>query len=361
MPMKSSSRTKSAPSRRSGVRDVARAAGVSVATVSRALNAPEQVKPLLRARVSAAVEKLRYVPHAGARALASARTWRIGALIPTIDNSIFAPVVMSMQRQFAVAGYALVMSVTEFDQSTEEQELKSLLASGLDGVVLTGAKRAASVYADLERMRIPYVLTSIYLPNAPHTTIGYDNENGGRLLARHLLQLGHSEIGMIAGPCAVNDRAALRKAGVQAEMARHRTALPEQRLIDRPFSLEDGRIGFRHLMANDPTLTAVICGNDVLALGALFEAQAMGLQCPHDVSIVGFDGLELGRHTMPGLTTVDVHSASMGTRTAETLLARIAGRETPRATRIDIDLVVRGSTAPPRWTSIRPRTKGNAA
>jgi LacI family transcriptional regulator len=335
------------------VRDVARAAGVSAATVSRTLNTPEQVKPALRARVAAAVEKLSYVPHAGARALSSAKTWRIGALIPTIDNSIFAAVMTAMQRQFALAGYALVMSVTEFDDRTEQVELKSLLASGIDGLVLTGALRPESIYADLVRHRIPYVLTSIYLPESRHTTVGYDNAEGGRLLARHLHQLGHQHIGLIAGPCAVNDRAELRKSGVHEELARRRVALPSHRVIDRPFSLEDGRIGLRHLLANDTELTAVICGNDVLALGALFEAQAMGLKVPQDLSIVGFDGLDLGRHTMPGLTTVDVHCTSLGARTAETLLATIAGRPCPKATRIDLDLVVRGSSAPPRARALK--------
>lgn len=350
---------RSAP-RRSGVRDVARVAGVSVATVSRALNTPEKVLPELRHRVVAAAAQLRYVPHAGARALSSARSWRIGALIPTIDNSIFSAVVTSMQRQFASAGYALVISVTEFDASTEQAELRSLIASGIDGLVLTGMQRPAQVYADLAQLRLPYVLTSIYQPNAPHTTVGYDNEAGGVLLVRHLVQLGHREIGLIAGPCPVNDRAALRKRGVYKELKRCDIPLPAHRVIERPFSLEDGRIGLRHLLQCDPALTAVVCGNDVLALGAMFEAQAIGLDVPNDMSIVGFDGLDLGRHTRPGLTTIDVHCANLGTRTAETLLAKIAGHETPRATRIDLDLVVRGSSAPPRSAATRPTTSSSA-
>jgi LacI family transcriptional regulator len=122
--------------------------------------------------------------------------------------------------------------------------------------------------------------------------------------------------------------------------------LPESHVIERPFSFADGRIGLRHLMSADPPPTAIICGNDVLALGALFEALAVGIKVPEQLSIVGFDGLELGQHTSPGLTTVDVHCAEIGSRTAEVLLNRLSGRPVPKATRIELDLVVRGSSGP---------------
>ncbi len=344
--MRAPSANLSALSRPAGVREVAAAAGVSVATVSRVFNEPESVRENLRNRVRDAALQLHYVPNAGARALSSHKTRRIGALIPTIDNSIFAAVMTSLQRQLAAAGFGLLIGVTEFDDRTEQSELRSMLASGIDGLVLTGARRPQSIYDELESRSLPFVLTSIYLPESRYTSVGYDNVQGGRLLARHLGQLGHRRIAMIAGPCRVNDRAELRRDGVRRELEARGLELPESRVIERSFSFADGRIGLRHLLRSTPRPTAIICGNDVLALGALFEALAAGIKVPEELSIVGFDGLELGQHTSPGLTTVDVHCAEIGSRTAEVMLARLSGQSAPKATRIELDLVVRGSSGP---------------
>ncbi len=333
---------------RIGVRDVARKAGVSVATVSRVFNTPDRVRPALRRQVADVAAALRYIPDPGARALASQKTWRVGALIPTIDNSIFAAVMTAMQRYLTAAGYGLLIGVTEFDARTEASELHSLIGSGVDGVILTGAQRHDDIYDELQTRGLPYVLTSIYLPKSSHPTVGYDNREGGRVLASYLADLGHIHIGMVAGPCAVNDRAALRKAGVRDGLTARGLTLPDSRIIDRPFSLADGRDGLRHLLSIHPELTAVVCGNDVLAMGALFQVQAQGLSVPEDISIVGFDGLDMGMHVRPGLTTIDVHCDRMGAGAAESLLARIEGKIVPHAAKIDFDFVVRGSSGRPR-------------
>jgi LacI family transcriptional regulator len=213
---------------------------------------------------------------------------------------------------------------------------------------MTGAQRSDDIYDELRLRGMPYVLTSIYLPESAHPTVGYDNREGGRVLATYLADLGHVHIGMVAGPCVVNDRAALRKAGVRDGLIARGLALPDSFVIDRPFSLANGRDGLRHLLSVHPELTAVICGNDVLAMGALFEAQAQGLRVPEDISVVGFDGLDMGMHVRPGLTTIDVHCDRMGACAAESLLARIEGKSIPHATKIDFDFVVRGSSGRPR-------------
>ena len=330
-----------------GVRQVARAAGVSTATVSRALNTPERVTAPIRARVLEAARQLNYIPDPAARALSSQRSYRIGALIPTIDNSIFARFVEALQKRLRGAGYGLLMSSYEFDPKLELEETKALLEGGIDGLILTGERRDPALYDMLAARRLPYVLTSIYLPEGPHPCVGYDNRAGGAAVARYLLDLGHREIGMIQGPTAVNDRALLRAQGVRDALEARGVPLPSQRVIERPFSITDSRAALRHLLSGAPEITAVVCGNDVLAIGALLEAQSQGLDVPGRLSIVGFDGLELAAQMSPPITTIDVHTGLMGRNTGEYLLARLNGEFAPQRTLIEASLVVRGSSGPP--------------
>ena len=330
-----------------GVRQVARAAGVSTATVSRALNTPERVTPPIRARVLEAARRLNYIPDPAARALSSQRSYRVGALIPTIDNSIFARFVEALQKRLRAAGYGLLISSYEFDPQLELEETKGLLEGGIDGLILTGERRDPALYELLSARRLPYVLTSIYLPEGPHPCVGYDNRAGAAAVARYLADLGHREIAMIQGPTAVNDRAFLRARGVHDALEARGIPLSPGRVVERPFSITHARAALRHLLSGAPEITAVVCGNDVLAIGALLEAQSLGLEVPGQLSIVGFDGLELAAQMAPPITTVDVHTGRMGRNAGEYLLARLKGDFAPPKTLIESSLVVRGSSGPP--------------
>ena len=330
-----------------GVRQVAREAGVSTATVSRALNTPERVTAEMRARVLEAARRLNYIPDPAARALSSQRSNRIGALIPTIDNSIFARFVEALQKQLRAAGYGLFIASHEFDPRLEVEETQRLLEGGIDGLILTGERRDPSLYDLLSARGLPYVLTSIYLPDGPHPCVGYDNRAGSAALARYLTDLGHREIGMIQGPTAVNDRALLRAQGVRDVLEGRGIALPPERVVERPFSIAQSRVALRHLLTASPEITAVICGNDVLAIGALLEAQSLGMDVPARLSIVGFDGLELAAQMSPSITTIDVPTGLMGRSAGEYLLAILRGDFILHKTLIETSLVVRGSSGPP--------------
>ena len=330
-----------------GVRQVARAAGVSTATVSRALNTPQRVSPPIRARVLEAARQLNYIPDPAARALASQRSYRIGALIPTIDNSIFAGFLEALHKRLRAAGYNLLLSSYEFDPKLELEETRALLEGGIDGLILAGEERDAALYDMLAARRLPYVLVSIYVPEGPHPCVGYDNRAGGAAAANYLLDLGHREIGMIQGPTTINDRARLRAQGVREALEARGVPLPPERVVERPFSIADSRAALRHLVSSAPEITAVVCGNDVLAIGALLEAQALGLAVPDRLSIVGYDGLELAAQMTPPITTIDVHTGLMGRYAGDYLLARLNGEFAPQRTRIETSLVVRGSSGPP--------------
>ncbi|NNG05542.1 MAG: LacI family DNA-binding transcriptional regulator [Inquilinus sp.] len=327
--------------------DVAAMAAVSTATVSRCLNAADTVRPELRERVRGAIAELGYTPHGAARALASQRARTIGAVIPTLDNAIFAAGIQAMQNRLSDVGYTLLLASSNYDPEQERNQVQSLIERGLDGLMLIGEARPPGLYDLLEQKAIPHVNTWTYRPGSRHPSIGFDNRGAAHRVASYLIDMGHSDIAMIAGITAGNDRAAERLSGVRAALADRGLAFAPGRVIESPYSIGDGRRALRRLMAAESRPTAIVCGNDVLAYGALFECHALGVPVPGQVSIAGFDDLELAAELVPALTTMHVPSDDMGRLAAEYLLDRIDGRPTPGATKLGVDLIIRGSTGPP--------------
>jgi LacI family transcriptional regulator len=301
--------------------DVARAAGVSAATVSRCLNSPDIVRPALQAKVEAAIRALDYVPHGAARSLASRRSRMIGAIFPSLDSALFGGALEALQSEIAASGHTLVVASSNYDPAREREHVRNLLASGIDALMLVGGARDEAVYRPIRRRGIPYVLIWVSRSAGGHPCIGFDNEAAAAAVARHLLDIGHRRIAVISGRLAGNDRAA---AGVA-----------------------EGREAFRRLMAAAPRPTAVICGSEPFAYGAIFESAALGLAVPREVSVTGFDDMWLASQLTPGLTTVRTPRRRMGTLAGRHLLSVLAGEEpmTPRP--LDFELVLRGSTAPP--------------
>jgi len=339
---------KPSPNDSGRIRDVAREAGVSIATVSRAYNRPDLVKQKTLERVFKAARRLKYIPNSAARAMGSKISRRIGVLIPTIDDSIFTRFIGALQQRLSKDRYTLLVGVYDFDPEYEANELHSLIESGVDGVVLCGAERSRDLYELLQGRNIPFVNASIYTPEGPYPSVGPDFRSAATDLTRYLLDLGHRKIGLIDLPTDTNDRAALRLAGVVDALESECLTLPGERHIERPLSIEDGRIGLRTLLEHTPDLSAVICGNDVYAIGALFETKELSITVPGEISIAGFDNLELSAQVSPGLTTVNFPTAEMGARVAEKLLMGLMGKPTPHAIRIETNLIIRGTTGPHR-------------
>lgn len=329
--------------------DVARAAGVSTATVSRVLNGRASVDPALRDRVDRSVRRLGYVPHAGARALKTQRTGTVGAVFPTIDNAIFAQAIDALQRRLAESGRQLLIATCGYDPDGEERAAVNLVTRGADALALCGTRQNATLRRFLRQRDLPVVhVMSVPAPEGM-VAVGFDNARAVAQAVRYLLDLGHRRIAMLAGVTASNDRASARVEGVRRTLAGAGLDLPPQCLVERPYALAEAREGFRALMAARPAPTAVICGNDVLACGALLEADRMGLAVPGDVSVVGFDDLEISRHLRPSLTTLHVPTQAMWVAAAERLIDAIEQRPVPAVTEVEVRLVVRDSTgrAPP--------------
>ena len=327
--------------------DVARLAKVSPATVSRALTRPDKVKPATAARIRQAVQALGYVAHGAARALASRRTRTIGAVIPTLDNAIFANTVQALQKTLDEAGYTLLLASHEFDADVEARVTRALIERGVDGLVLLGTSHHPSVFRMIDTHQVPYVLTWALDPSARHPCIGFDNRAAALRVTRHLLDLGHREFAMIAGIAAGNERARERVEGVREALAERGLGLGPGRLVEKAYALGGGREGMRELLQATPRPSAVICGNDVLAIGALAECHALGLAVPGDISLTGFDDMEIAAAVSPGLTTVHFPTAELGAYAAQHLIARLAGESFEARVELPVELVVRGSTAPP--------------
>ena len=326
--------------------DVARRAEVSASTVSRCLTVPEKVRPAVRQRVQEIIEELGYRPDGAARALVSRRTDTIGAIIPTLDNAIFARVVQTLQNELAAQGKTLLLAASDYQPEREYDQIEKLLVRGVDGLMLTGEARGSAAYGLLARHNIRYVSSYVHHPDSPHPTIGFDNRRAMARVVSYLHDLGHRSFAMIAGLTDGNDRAAERLAGVRDALRRKRLRLDPSRVVEQPYAIAAGREALRRLCAAAERPTAIVCGNDVLAIGALLEAATLGLRVPEDLSITGFDDLGLAREMAPGLTTVHAPLEDMGRQVASYLLATEPLEAAPLHLELPADLVVRGSTGP---------------
>jgi LacI family transcriptional regulator len=335
------------PTAASTLRQVAKLSGVSVATASRVINNSKAVDPDTRARVEAAVDKLHYVPNGAARALSKDSAATIGAIVPTLENPNFAIGVNALQLRCQQEGYTLLLSSSNYNAEAELEQARILISRGIDGLMLVGTHHAPELIDLLRLKGVPYVNTWVFNHGDPTPCVGFDNHEAAYRLTKYLLDLGHRDFGVIAGMTRNNDRAVARVDGIHQALLDANVSLPRECLIERPYRVADGREAMRALLTSEHRPSAVICGNDLLAFGASIAASELGMEVPTDVSVAGFDDLDFSAHLRPALTTMRVPAQEIGTRAADFLLARIAGRPVPPQVRVEIELVVRGSTAPP--------------
>ncbi|MGX9355228.1 LacI family DNA-binding transcriptional regulator [Roseobacteraceae bacterium S113] len=328
--------------------DVARAAGVSTATVSRCLNEPTRVQQKTRDKVLAAVEALGYAPNFGARAMAAKRTMTIGAIVPTLENSIFAKGLQAFQEGVHAQGYTLLVASSAYDPKVEAEHVRALVARGADGLLLIGHDRDPTIGAYLAQRRVPSVAAWAYRAQAEMACVGFDNRAAMRAMAGAAIAMGHRDIAMIAGLTRGNDRAAERVAGVRDAMQAAGLKAEALHLVETRYDIAAGGAALVQILQNPPRPSLVLCGNDVLAVGAMQQAHEMGLRVPDDLSITGFDDIELARIVTPALTTMHVPHAQMGHRAAQTLIALMEGHGDARSVRLDATLKMRASLSPPR-------------
>ncbi|MEL7182267.1 MAG: LacI family DNA-binding transcriptional regulator [Pseudomonadota bacterium] len=326
--------------KRANVRDVAQAAGVSVATVSRVMNNTAGVSARTLARVSAAVEALNFVPRPAARAINSGRTHLVGALVPTLDHAIFSRFLNALETELTLHGLSLVVATTDNDPERELARAQGLLDLGAEGLIVSGVTRAPGFEGLRARHGVPVVATSTFQPDAEVPTIGYDNRAAARLALDHLWSLGHRRIAVLSGPVAGNDR-------THARVSALRAAAGEGLILSEvSLSVAAAAEAMSDLWAAHPHITALLCLSDVLAQGALFRCQAMGVAVPGALSIIGIDDLPSSASTTPPLTSVHLPVGRMG-QIAGQRLARWVEQEEPTVPeQLSAHLIVRQSTGP---------------
>jgi LacI family transcriptional regulator len=328
--------------------DVAERAGCSAATASRVLNRPESVNPEARARFGLPIRELGYMRNAPARALRSRQTRIIGTIIPTLNSAIYAQLVEALQHCLGQQGYSLLVTTSEFFLDQELSQGRILVERGVEGLVLVGDLHRDALFDLFDSQGLPYVTTYTYSPISEHPSIGFDNKVAmGRIVA-FLLDLGHRDFAMISGVRHDNDRVAERVEGAIETLRARGIGLAPDRIVEESYSIEGGRAALRRIFDAGHRPTAVICGSDVLAFGALSECATRGIQVPQDISITGFDNLDFAAFLSPPLTTLEVPAAEMGRRAGEYILARLRGRSPDKHIPLETNLILRNTTAPPR-------------
>jgi LacI family transcriptional regulator len=336
------------------LRDVAARAAVHPATASRALN-PE-TRPLVREdtarRVLEAAEALGYHPNPVARSLRTRRSNTVGVLIPDLTNPLFPPIVRALEDRLAAAGYVALIGNTDGDGERERLVFQRMRARHVDGMVLATAHLSDPLLADAARAGLPVVLMNRMAQDHSLDSVSVDNERGMWMAVAHLAAEGHKRIAHIAGPQEVSTGFSRYRGFLSAMDAHGLEADPDLIITAKAFSIEEGLRCTRALLERRSGCAAVAAGNDMLAIGCFAALEEAGLNCPADLSVVGFNDMPFMDRLRPPLTTIRFPHYQLGTEAAQLLLERIGGQGGPvRVIYLAPELVVRGSTAPRRQTS----------
>ena len=301
--------------------DVARLAGVSQPTVSRALRDDPRVSPATREKVKRAAQALNYVPSEAGRTLSTRATRRVGVIVTDMTNPFYPHVVAPLHDELQRLGYRMMLLTERSDEAVAEEKL---LDQSLDGVVLATATTDSRLPALLERRGMPYVFLNRDTGRPGDFASVVDNEGGGRLVARELIRLGHRRIAGIFG-AANTTTGRDRELGFRLALADGGIGLPDDRVVRGAFEYETGYAALPALLKAAEPPTAVFCGNDVVAIGVLNAALAAGVKVPDDLTVIGFDDLPMASWEVFRLTTVRHDLGELACQAARLLARRIAG------------------------------------
>ena len=331
------------PTGRPTLEDVARLADVSLGSASRALSNPGLVKPKTLKRVMQAVAQLGYVRNGAARALASRRTFSVGAVYPTLHNPAFADSIHSLQQTLWSFGYQLVVASHEYVEERECEVVRSIVERGVDGLILVGVEHDQELFDLMRHRKLPLVLIWS-LDRPPYgQTVGFSNRQAAYDLTRAVLAKGHKDIAVVCGSREHNERARQRVGGTMDAMAEQGLRLREDWIIEQPLSVEGGKLAMRRILEMGQRPTALMCNTDTLAIGALHECRVHGIAVPDELSITGYDDIALASLTVPPLTTVHIPAVQMGTLAARRLVGLIENRDLGEVPALSHEVVIRES------------------
>lgn len=317
------------------MRDVARKAGVSVMTVSRALNSPEKVSEEMRLRVRAAVEEIGYVPNRLARSLSSNRSSVIGLIVPSIRNSLFAETIKGISDVLSGNGYHLMIADSGPGLRDEEEAITTFVQQRVAGLVLHNTSHTAAAVEMIAKAKIPVVENGNLTTSPLDSVVSYSNYEASRAMTLHLARMGYRRIAFVSLARRENDRARERLRGYLAALGELGRKPDDPSILERPPGFSAGAEAVVYLIGTTPQVDAIFFAGDVLAVGATLECQRRGWAVPGRVAIASFDDLDILRHINPPLTTIRLPRYEIGRRSAECLLDRISGRAIDR---ISVDL-----------------------
>jgi len=302
------------------MQEVARAAGVSAITVSRALNTPEKLAPATLRAVRAAIEELRYVPDLTAGSLASRRSRIIAVVVPTIANSIFSDTIDALAQTVSRQRYQILLGQTHYRAAKEATLIDAFLGRRVDGLVLTGVTHGRGVRGRLRRAGIPVVETWDMTPRPIDMLVGFSNLEAGRAAAHYLLDKGYRSLAFIGGS---DVRSTRRLEGFRRGARERGVAQVQARTVSVTSTPGAGRAALAGLLA-DTAPRAVFCSSDTLAAGALFECAHRGISVPEELAVMGLGDLPIAAAIEPALTSMQVRAGQIGEYAGEMLLARLA-------------------------------------
>lgn len=325
-----------------GIIDVAKRANVSPATVSRFYNNPEMVKGPTRLSIEKAAQELGYIRDRVAGALHNRFTGTIGIIVPTIDNAIFAELIQAFAGRLAEHDKTMLIATHNFDLSQEVSIVRSLLERRIDGVALVGLDHNPVALEMLKTRNVPVVTIWNYRSNSEFSCIGADNFEGAKKVALHLRKYGHDDVALVFPPREANDRAKDRFLGALEGLGWTEETLPENRNIVSLYDIGAAKQAVDTLLQNDRP-SAIICGNDIIAQGALFACQARHLKVPDDISIIGIGDFRGSAHMEPSLTTLRLPARRIGEMSAELLIDQNFSLRDIQRIAVDTELLERGS------------------
>lgn len=329
------------------ITDVARLAGVSTATVSRALSKPETVAESTREAVLAAARESGYRVNLSARNLRRQRTGAIVILVPDLGNPFFSRILSGIEEGLAKADLNMLVVDTRQARAKPQMVTNYLHASRADGIIaLDGSLPDGVLSATLSDSDSPPIIFACeWTPSDRFPSVRVDNERGGRLAISHLVDLGHRSIGMVRGPRA-NVLTGARSTGAEAELSDRNLTLDATHVFDGDFSIESGARAANLWLDLPHRPTAMFCQSDQMALGFISELARHGLSTPEDVSVVGFDDIDIARRFIPALTTVHQPRTVLGLAAAEMLIRRVEARDDngSEPSILDVELIARDST-----------------
>jgi len=327
------------------IAEVARRAKVSTATVSRTINHSESVTPETAEKVRRVIRLMGYHPNTNARALASGKSNLLGLIISDIANPFFPELVKSFEEMALRSGLEVLVANTSYDPERMVHCVRRLMERKVDGVAVMTSEMDKRLISSMLRRSIPIVFLDTGKVRNLVSNIKVDYGVGIREAVDHLYQLGHRRIGFISGPSSL--RSAMTRRSAFLKWLGHYGLLRDEQLVESGnHKIDGGDAAMRRLLAISSRPTALVASNDLTAFGALRAISAAGLRVPQDISVVGFDDIELCQVTQPPLTTIHLSRRELGERAFEALHAILRGSsKTGREYRINTRLIVRNSTA----------------